>query len=274
MAESILLFITGKSKLIESESKKLKEQIKILEEIPSNSEETKQSKLHTIRRAIKAFIQSCLNMGIEAQHIKMVLENLHTKDTDIVIDSDLYDWCLTELEKLNKICNPESSCLEEMSTQPPHEVNFDKEVVQNSLLACHLLDHSQSIGEDMAYPNSLHELNCSVHLQIEARSDKVSHSTELFSSSSLQSSTNSQNKAVLCLDVSRQTTQPSSCGTLPEVAVHQYLIAKGPTKPNRHVVYYLAFSSHRSLREWSESHKSFENGNSNCSACVCQLQLL
>lgn len=239
--------------------KKLKDQIIVLQGIPSESEETKLSKLNMTQTAIKTFIKGCLNMGIDAQTIQMALENLHTKDTDIVIDSDLFHWCLAELEKQNKICNPESSFIRQESAQPLHEVRFDKEVLQNSLLACHLLDHPLSSGEDMAYPNSLHELNHSVLLQIEARDNEGSHSTdellESCSTSSLESTaTNSQSIAFTSSNGSSRTEPP-------DVAVHRYLIAKGVKKPNGHVVYYLAFGSHQRLKEWSESHISFENGN-------------
>ena len=237
--------------MIERHLKKLKDQLIVLQGIPSESEETKASKLKMTQTALKTFIKTSLDMGANVLGVHMALENLHTKDTDIVIDGDLYQWCYTELQRQNAIHNPESPCLQQMSSQPLNEVNFDKEVLQNSLVACHLLQRSQFNEEEMAYPHSLHELNISMCLHLEKNempSDNygTGEFLESFTTSSMESATSSKGNS--------QLTESSG-------AVHQYLVAKGASKPNSHVIYYLAFGSHQSLREWSESHTSFEEGN-------------
>ena len=242
--------VLGKSKVIKGHLKKLKDQLIILQGIPSESEETKASKLKMTQTALKAFIKTSLDMGVDVHAVHMALENLHTKDTDIVIDGDLYQWCYTELQRQNAIHNPESPCLQQMSPQPLNEVNFDKEVLQNSLVACHLLQRSQFNGEEMAYPHSLHELNVSMCLHLEKNEmPSINFGKDECLESFTASSTESTTGTI-------QLVESSS-------AVHQYLVAKGASKPNSHVIYYLAFGSHQSLREWSESHTSFEEGNHN-----------
>ena len=249
-----LLLLLGKSKVIEGHLKKLKDQLIVLQGIPSESEETKASKLKMTQTAFKSFMKTGLDMGVDVQTIQRALENLLTKNVDIVIDGDLYQWCYTELERQNAIHNPESPYLQQISSQPLNEVNFDKEVLQNSLVACHLLQRSQFNGEEMAYLHSLHELNISMCLHLE-RSVNYGKGEllESFTTSSLESTSSSKGTS--------QLTESSRSGAPSYGSVHQYLIAKGAYKPNGHVIYYLAFGSHQSLREWSESHTSFEEGN-------------
>ncbi len=153
-------------------------------------------------------------MSIDACNILEALKNLHTKDK--LIGVDVYQWCKTQLENREK------------SVQPPtvSEVNFCKEVVQNSIVACHLLEQEDVSIECCLHENSLFEGNRSIGLQP---------------------------------DEETATAQR-------EGPVSQYLItsAEGTTNPGDCVIYYIAFSSHQSLREWSDNYKSFEEGIHAC----------
>ena len=247
--------------------KKLREQLIVLQEIPSESEKTKESKATMMQTAIKTFITTSLDMGFEVHTIQMVLENLHSKDTDIVIDGDTYQWCITETKRQHALRNPESSCIEQVpEMQPFSEVNFCKVVVQNSLLACHLLGCSESReSEHLAYPHSLSEVNKSEFLSLDGKEEKISQPKDEFlescSVSDIESSTASDSKLASPKENDREVPWPLlSPRVIQGAPVHQYLIAKGVTKPDGHEIYYMAFSSHQNLKEWSYGHISFEDG--------------
>ena len=215
--------------------------------------------------AVKTFITTSLDMGIGPDTIKKVLEALHKDDDIIAIDGDLYHWGMTELEKQYKIRNPDSKFpLEQSISQPLNEVNFDKEIVQTSLVACHLLDNSDSVGEDLAHPHSLVEINHSKFLSIETSHIKSSQCKEEFLESYITSSSESPVSSDYQLEMrangSSEVAEQTSRIEANDGAVHQYLIAKGACKLNRHTVYYLAFGSHPNLRQWSENYTSFHEG--------------
>ena len=174
-----------------------------------------------------------LDIGVDAETVHRVLHDLHFQD--IVIDDGIFKWCETEIEKQDKIRNPDSLSLQVSSMQPFSEVNFTKEVVQNSIFACHLLDQSEVDTAALSFPHSLLEVNKSGPLELDERASSQRKSVDGAES----------------LDTARESKA---------VAVHQYLIAKGSVKPSGHVVYYIAFSSHRSLKEWNERHTDFEDG--------------
>lgn len=250
--------------------KKLREQLIALQSIPSESEKAKESKVEMTRTALKSFITTSLDMGIEVRIIQMALENLYTKDTDIVVDGDTYQWCRAEIQKQNAVRNPESASLEQtldQEEQPFSEVNFGEVVVQNSLLACHLLGCSslKSASDYLAFPHSLTEVNKSELLSLEGKEESSSQPVDDFLESGTRSdleSSASDSK----LDESPESNgreipwsllSPNAIHSAP---VHQYLIAKGVATPDNHVIYYMAFSSHQSLKEWSCGHISFEDG--------------
>lgn len=236
--------------------KKLRDQLTALQSIPSETEKAKESKVEMTKKAMKSFITTSLDMGVEAPTVHKALENLHAKDTDIVIDGDIYQWCVVEIEKQNTIRNPESSYPEEATeTQPLIEVNFSEIIVQNSLISCHLLDCSDLRSD---YPNSLCEVNKSEFLYLEGKEASSPPKDELLrdSCSILDEETDFSAVNPTETDAWPLLSQKAIHGT----PVHQYLIAKGVTNPDNHVIYYMAFSSHQSLKEWNYGHMSFEDG--------------
>ena len=177
-----------------------------------------------IEKSLKIFLGKCLHMSIDTCTTLELLKKLHTKDPEL-LSTDGYEWCKRELEKPDPP-GPSPDPVE-ICVQPPmvNEVNFCKEVVQNSIVACHLLEQDDLSIKPCVCENSLFEGNKSIGLRIQPdRANSAQHE-----------------------------------GRVP---VHQYLIAsaKGATNPGDHEIYYIAFSSHQSLREWSENYKSFEEG--------------
>ncbi len=217
--------------------------------------------------ALKNFITTCLDMGVDAHTVHMVLESLHTKDVDIVIDGDAYQWCIKELEKQNKIRNPDSPSLHEINVQPLNEVTFCKEVVQNSIVTCHLLEHPDTNFVHLSSVHSLFEVNKSMPLRLDAKKRRTFQDCNWIKSSA-ESSYESSYEIV----ASTELVELSSKSHV-EGAEHQYLIAKGAVKPNGHVIYYIAFSSHQSLREWNDYYPSFEKGMHMLHACTTPLCL-
>ena len=216
----------------------------------------KESKVGMIKTAIKIFITTSLDMGAEAPTIQRTLENCYT---DSIIGSDIYQWCRIEIQKQNAVHNEQVP-----EVQPFNEVNFGKVVMQNSLLACHLLDCSDKIlmSEYLSYPNSLSEVKKSEFLSLEG---KETAKDELF----LEPYTLFDNKTKSSASNSQSSLSPKETNTrrpllsqraIHGVPVHQYLIAKGVTDPDNHEIYYMAFSSHQSLKEWNNGHISFEDG--------------
>ena len=243
--------------------KRLREQLIALQSIPSETKKAKESKIEMNKIAMKSFIVTSLDMGIEASTVHRALANLHTKDTDIVVDSDVYQWCILEMQKENALRNPESSypvTVEETpEVQPFNEVNFGEVVVQNSLLACHLLDGPDLRSE---YPNSLFEVNKSDFLSLEGKEASSQSKDELF----LESCTLSDKETESGASDSKLSPNEGdawpilSARDIHDAPVHQYLIAKGVIEPDNHMIYYMAFSSHQSLKEWNYGHMSFEDG--------------
>ena len=228
----------------------------------------KSSMIVMTQTAMKSFITTCLDMGVEARMIHTALENLHTKDTDIVIDGDVYQWCIAELERQNVLRNPESP-LQDMEAQQLNEVKFGKEVVQNSLFACHILGQTDSKVEHLAHPHSLCEVNNSESLRLDKKERKSSKlkGDEYLESFSVESDPDSPILVFRTTLGSKNTKQvikksskSAAMARASDEPAHRYLIAKGVHKPNGHVIYYIAFSSHQSLKEWNDSHTSFENG--------------
>ena len=209
------------------------------------------------RTAIKNFITTSLDVGVDAHSVRVTLENLHTNDPDIIVDGDIFQWCLAELEKQNKIRYPDSPSLEEMATQPLNEVHFGKVEVQNSIFACHLLEQSDKDFLHLACLHSLFEANKSTKLRLETKKRRFIESTEYRAKEFLTTKSPSDSK--IQVYKSTEMIELSNPATTAG-AVHQYLIAKGATKLDGHVTYYIAFSSHQSLREWRNSHTSFEDG--------------
>ena len=257
---------------IDGPVKKLRDQLIALQSIPSETEKAKESKVEMTKTATKSFITTSLDMGIDVHIIQAALENLHTKDTDIVIDGDTYQWCRVEIQKQNALRNPvsESPSLDSEQVpeeQPFSEVNFCEVVVQNSLLACHLLDCSslKSASDYLSYPHSLSEVNKSEFLSLEGKEEKNSQPMDDFlescTRSDMESSISDSKLAESTKKNDREIPWPLlSPNAIHSAPVHQYLIAKGVTKPDNHEVYYMAFSSHQSLKEWSCGHISFEDG--------------
>ncbi len=249
--------------------KKLRDQLIALQSIPSETEKAKESKVEMMKTAMKSFITISLDMGIEAPTVRRALENLHTRDTDIIIDGSVFQWCMMEIQKQNAIRNPESSSLEQVpEEQPFSEVNFDKVIVQNSLLACHLLDCSclKSASDYLAYQHSLSEVNKSEFLSLEGKEERSSsqHKDDFLEScttSDMESSASDTKLAESPKENDREIPWPLlSPNVIHGAPVHQYLIAKGVAKPDNHMIYYMAFSSHQSLKEWNHGHISFEDG--------------
>ena len=218
-------------------------------------------------------------MGGGAQSIYNILKNLHDKDADIIIDDEVYQWCITELEKENKFRNPQSPSIQQGESQHLSEVCLSEEIVQNSIFACHVLGNVQMDLdiEHLAFPHSLHEVNQSEYLKLQNKEQKSSQPKddflESFSSTStestfdgtyrLLSSTAGNSLYLRSIDTTSfipKQQQFSEATVSDRTAVHQYLIAKGAVKPNGHVIYYIAFGSHQSLKEWSDGHTSFDDG--------------
>ena len=241
--------------------KKLREQLIALQSIPSETERAKESKVEMTKTAMKVFIATSLDMGAKAPAVQRALENLHTKDTDIIVDGDIYQWCIMEIQKQNAVRYLESSYTKDVPEgQPFPKLNFGKVVMQNSLLACHLLDCSDKIlrSEYLSYPNSLSEVNKSEFLSLEG---KEAAKDELFLESCIPPGEETKSSA----SNSPPSLSPKETDTWlllrqNGAPVHQYLIAKGVTDPDNHVIYYMAFSSHQSLKEWNYGHISFEDG--------------
>ena len=252
--------------------RRLKDQLIALQSIPSETEKAKESKVEMTKTAMKSFITTSLDMGIEVRTIQNVLENLHTKDTDVVIDGDTYQWCRAEIQKQNAVRNPESSSdsFEQSfapEEQPFTEVNFGEVVVQNSLFACHLLDSSglKSASDYHAYPHSLSEVNKSEFLSLEGKEERNSQPKDDFLESCARSDMESSGSDSKLSESPKKSDKEIpwpllSPDAIHSAPVHQYLIAKGVTDPESLVIYYMAFSSHQSLKEWSCGHISFEDG--------------
>ena len=241
------------------------------------------------KRAIKSFITTSLDEGVEMTAIYTDLKNIFTKSADIVIDGAIYQWSMRELEIENKKRHPDSSSLQEMihnldaassdddeqatatspqkEFEPFNEITFSKVVVQNSIFACHLLEKSDTVThlEHMAHTNFLCELNKSKPLKIERKTvqkskvEEESESLEPFTVVSVMPIENDTGERLASTEI---ITAPIIESTTAKSghAVHHYIIAKGSSESNNHVVYYIAFSSHPTLREWKESHASFEDG--------------
>ena len=258
----ILLYAHVVKSKIDDPLKKLRDQLITLQSIPSETEEAKQSKITMAQNALKAFITTSMDLGIDAHTIQDILEALHTKDTDLVIDGEVYHWCIAEIKKQNTIRNPELGSEELIPEVPPlNEVNFGEVTVQNSLLACHLLN-----CPDSKHRNSLHEVNRSKFLSLVGKEEKScqTNNDHLMESSCVlyndkESSTEDSRQA--SAEDDRDMPWPLlSQREIHSNPVHQYLIAKGVTQPDGHVIYYMAFGSHQNLKEWSYGHHSFEDG--------------
>lgn len=249
----------GASK-VDGPLKKLKERLTVFQGIPCESDEVKENIVKMTETALKNFITTCLDMGVNARTVHVVLESLHTKDVDIVVDGDAYQWCIKELEKQNKIRNPDSPPLHEINVQPLNEVNFCKEVVQNSIVACHLLEHSDINFVHLSSMHSLFEVNKSAPITLEVKKRRSFHDTHSVKSTIVESSPyESSYDVVTSTELIELSSKVESEG-----ADHCYIITKGAVKPNGHVIYYIAFSSHQSLREWHECYASFEKGRLIC----------
>ena len=96
-------------------------------------------------------------MGVDTHIIRAALDNLHSTD---LVSVDAYQWCLDNWPSL-----------QEKSILPPkiNEVYFCKEVVQNSIVACHLLEQPGSTMEHLTHmhENSFFEGNKSIPLRVE-----------------------------------------------------------------------------------------------------------
>ena len=231
------------------------------------------------KNAMKTFIKTSLDMGGDAQSIYDILKNLHEKDADIIIDGEVYQWCIEELEKQNELRNPQSPNIRREESQQLSEVCLNKEIVQNSIFACYVLGNAEMDLdiEHLAFPHSLCEVNRSEYLKLRIKEQKNTQQKEdfleSFSSTStdstfdgayrLLSSTGGNSLYLRSTDTTSVISKPqqfSEATASDGTTVHQYLIAKGAVKPNGHVIYYIAFSSHQSLKEWSDGHTSFEDG--------------
>ena len=283
VAVIVSLFIGQTCRLkIDDQLKKLRKQLNVLQEIPSESEELKASKLMMTKNAMKTFITTSLDMGGDAQSIYAILQNLHEKDADIIIDGDVYQWCIGELETRNALKNPDSPSLQHTENQHLSEVCLNKEIVQNSIFACHTLGnvHVDIDVQHLSHPHSLREINRSQYLKLQNEERKNSQQKDDFLESFNSTSTESTFDSNLSCRVMSSTSannlylrstesdcaiskhQFSEAATYEAGAAHQYLIAKGAVKPNGHVIYYIAFSSHQSLKEWNDGHTSFDDGMS------------
>ena len=256
--------------------------------LPCDSDDGRQDILRMTRRAISSFITTSLDAGVEVASVYTDMQNVLTKRADIVVDGSVCRWSVKELENEYKERNPDSSPLqdiihsldassdEEEEPTPPaeefkpfdvNEVNFSKMVVQNSIFACHLLEKSDAAThmEHMAHTNFLFEVNKSEPLILERKKIDVSKRDD--ENISLEPFT-----VVSVVPVDDNTSEPSTSTTeivAPPIQtppteishpVHRYLIGRGAAEPNGHVVYYVAFSSHQSLREWKDGHTSFKDG--------------
>ena len=257
--------------------KKLRDKLRVFQEIPCESEDVKEELVKMSKGAIKTFITTCLDRGVAAHTVHVALENLHTKDMDIVIDGNIYHCSLEELDKQNKIRNPDSDSLQDLCAQPLNEVKFGKVEVQNSIFACHLLEQTDTDVLHLACTHSLFEFSKSKPLRLETKRRHSFQSKDFRRSESLSK---------VRISPAPRTSSVSTYTEMIEITVpntseggvhHQYLIAKGSTDQNGHVTYYIAFSSHLSLREWNENHSSFENGkesvlvNSVVYSCTCTM---
>jgi hypothetical protein len=174
-----------------------------------------------IKKSLNSFITKFAHntMGIDTH---MILETLHTKITDD-LSADEYQWCKGKLEEGNKP-DPASSHEENIQPRPANEVNFCEQVVQNSIVACHLLVNEQG---DMSIKDFVHEIslfegNKSIDLQLD---------------------TKAQHKGA--------------------VHRYLIASAKGTINPGDHVIYYIAFGNDLCLRDWSDNYKSFKEGLQN-----------
>ena len=177
-----------------------------------------------IKTSLKAFIKACQYdvMGINTHRILEVLESLHTKDPN-VLSIDEYQWCKKELE--NNKPYPTSPSKETVQPSASNEINFCKEVVQNSIVSCRLLVSKQ---EDMDIKDFVHEIS-------------------LFEG----------NKSIgLPLD-----TEAQHEGAVHRYLIAS---AKDTTNSDDHVVYYIAFGNNLCLREWSDNYNSFKEGIHAC----------
>ena len=263
---------------------KLKERLIIFREIPCESDDMKDDILRITKRAISSFITTCLDEGVEVALVYTDLQKILTRSEDIIVDSSIYQWSVIELENEYKKRNPDSSSLEDVvfgcdvssdedeacspqkvDIQPLNEINFSKVVVQNSIFACHLLEKSDAVMhmEHMVHTHFLFEVNKSEPLSLDrkvekSKLDKRNESIERFTVVNTLPAEDITSEPSTTMEVVTPPIQtPPTESSRP---VHHYLIGRGAIEPNGHVVYYVAFSSHQSLREWKDGHTSFEDG--------------
>ena len=206
---------------IDEQVKHLREELHVIK--TERKQEAIIDKKERIKKSLNSFITKCAHMGIDTRVILKTLENLHTKDTD-VLSVDEYQWCK---EKLTDRSKPDPSFPHEEIVQLPttNEVNFCKQVVQNSIVACCLLVNERSDMSISAFVNeiSLFEGNKSIDFQLD---------------------TQAQHKGA--------------------AHWYLIATAKGTSNPGDHVIYYIAFGNDLCLRDWSDNYESFKEGIHAC----------
>ena len=253
---------------------KLQKQLKTLHEI-TDSEDMHDSKQDLIQTAVTKFISTSLDAGIPAQNICNSLDEIYSKQ--LLLDNDTFRWCMDEIEKQNKVRNPQAMSPIHGGKQQLNEVFFDKVVVQNSLIACHMLAKHKpdTVTKNVQFPRSICKVDISEHLTVLPKEKKQKTITMLESQAELDAITCTGDNSSIppackaSADTLKlmpfETGPAASTSTSVELAppLHRYLIAKQEKNKfdfESHSVYYIAFSSHEDLAQWKDNHSSFEEG--------------
>lgn len=251
---------------------KLQKQLEILHEI-TDSQDTHSSKQDIIEKAVTKFICTSLDAGIAAHDVWQSLNEIYSKK--LLLDNDTFRWCMDEIEKQNKIRNPQATSPIRDGKQQLNEIFFDKVIVQNSLVACHMLakHRPDTVTKDVSFCHSICEVSISKNIPVVPKKKKPNNIRMLelqaefdtITSTSENSSEPLAHKATI--DKREQIpieTEPAvSAPAFVESAalpLHRYLIAKQERDFESHSIYYIAFSSHEDLSQWKDNHSSFEEG--------------
>lgn len=240
------------------------------------------SEVEYIKKAITKFISSSLDEGVHAQKIFDALKEIY--HNECFLDNDIYHWSTVEVERENQVRNPEATSPVHNISQQLNEVYFNKEIVQNALVACHLLgrcthqDVDSVISTPLPYPHSLCKADMSDSIAVSRREKKVNCLDLSLPPSTMVATPNSSSEHLqvrvqpkvtdftvshyqeIPVEASHNANDMTDIIDSP-LPTHHYLIAKQAqgNNPNQSI-YYIAFSSHEDLTQWRDNHASFEEG--------------
>lgn len=253
----------------------LRKHLQTLDEITKFEQSHNRSKQDLVQRAIVNFISACLDAEIQANAVCESLDEIYHKE--LLLDNDTYRWCMDELEKQKKERNQGATLPLHGVTQQLNELYFNKELVQNALVACHILATNTSDAViNVTFPHSLCKVDISHSLAVSPKVKKTNllddvdwPSSTIVEANSLNGIAEEVSPSTVKLQPLSQSQRVSAEGSLaaptPVLAnsatpVHRYLMAKQRTAVESQSIYYIAFSSHEDLAQWKDNHSSFEEG--------------